>query len=362
MGTDLSKLIEAINRFGVQNISLLSRMTGMPVETMRYTMKKRFPKIGLNVRTPMNHSALGLERYFVSMRLTESAEQSQRAILKGLSSNAFLTYWCKAAVERRQLAFFSVPVSLVDEFLGFLNRLVKEDVLVEYTSERIEWSRHLELKSRYYNFATGEWSIDWDKLTRSGETPPAPPRYEEPSPSPEIDTKDTLIIKELQLDSWRNIAEIARKLGLNERTVRWHYKKHVVDIAPSSYVNWIPVTPKELTRAAGLIHEFNGISKKTLAKLRFVFNNFPFSWFEGGRGDGYYQVQSGLPAGQLMESLRFLNSSLGEIVSSWRTWTIDLSTTSWYTLPYENFDDKKGWFFNEGAALEAVLPRKMKIK
>src|SRR5450759_939310 len=33
MGTDLSKLIEAINRVGIQNVSLLSRMTGMPTET-----------------------------------------------------------------------------------------------------------------------------------------------------------------------------------------------------------------------------------------------------------------------------------------------------------------------------------------
>lgn len=362
MGTDLSKLIEAINRVGIQNVSLLSRMTGMPTETIRYTMKKRFPKIGLNVRTPMNHSALGLERYFVSMRLTGGAERFESSIVKGLSSNAFLTYWCKAPVERRNLAFFSVPVSLVDEFQGFLNSLVKEDVLADYNSERLEWSRHPELKSRYYNFATGEWSINWDKIKRSSETPPAPPRNEEPSASPEIDVTDTLIIKELQLDSWRNIAEIARKLGLNERTVRWHYRKHVADIAPSGYVNWIPVTPKELTKAVGLIHEFNSVSKETLAKLRFVFNNFPFSWFEGGRGDGYYHAQSALPAGHFMESLRFLNASLGEIVESWKTWTIDLSTKVVYSMPYENFDSEKGWFFNRDAALEAVVPQKMKIK
>jgi hypothetical protein len=361
MGTDLSRLIEAINRVGIENISLLSRMTGMPTETIRYTMKKRFPKIGLNVRTPLNHSALGLERYFVSMQLTGGAEQSESTILRGLSSTAFLTYWCKAAVERRHLAFFAVPVSLVDEFLEFLNGLAREGVIVDCTSERLEWSRHLELKSRYYNFATGEWSIDWNKVKRSGEIPPAPPANEEPSASPEIDATDTLIIKELQLNSWRNIAEIARKLRLNERTIRWHYRKHVADIAYSAYVNWIPVNPKEFSKAAGLIHEFNGVSKETLAKLRLVFNNFPFSWFEGGRRDGYYQVHSALPAAHFMESLRFLNASLGEIVDSWKTWTIDLSTTLWYTLPYENCDNKKGWFFNKDAALGAVLPQKMKI-
>jgi len=359
---DVSKLIEAINRVGIQNVSLLSRMTGMPTETVRYTIKKRFPKMGLKIRTPLNYSVLGLERYFVSMRLTQGAERSESAILKGLSSNAFLTYSCKAAVEDRHLAFFSVPVSVADEFHGFLRRLVKEDVLVDYDTERLEWSRHLELKRRYYDFATGGWSINWDKIKRSGETPPAPPRNEEPSASPEIDAMDTLIIKELELDSWRNVAEIARKLRLNERTVRWHYRKHVADIALSNHVNWTSVTPKEFTEAVGLVQEFNSVSKKTLAKLRYLFNNFPFSWFEGGRGDGYYQVHSALPAGYLMGSLRFLNTSLREIVESWKTWTIDLSTTRWYTIPYENFDDKKGWFFNRKAGLEAVLPQKMRMR
>jgi hypothetical protein len=336
-------------------------MTGMPTETIRYTMKKRFPNMGLNVRTPLNHSALGLERYFVSMRMTEGAAQSEASILKALSSNAFLTYWCKAPVERRQLAFFSVPVSLVDEFRGFLDRLVKEGVLADYSCEAIQWSRHPELKSRYYNFAKGQWSINWDKIKTAVEMPPAIESEEEPSASPEIDATDTLIIKELELDSWRNIAEIARKLGLNERTVRWHYRKHVVDIAQFGYVNWIPVTPKEITNAVGLICEFNNVSNGRLGRLRLLFNNFPFSWFEGGRKDGYYQVHSALPAGHYMESLRFLNGALGEIVDSWKVWTTDLSTSLWYTIPYENYDEEKGWFFNQAAALEAIVPAKVRV-
>jgi hypothetical protein len=362
MPTDLSKLIEAINRVGIQNVSLLSRMTGMPTETIRYTMKRRFPNMGLNVRTPLNHAALGLERYFVSMRLSDDAEASEQAIKKGLSSNAFLTYWCGAAMERRRFAFFSVPVSLVDDFRSFLGRLAKEGVLVDYTVERLEWSRNPELKSRYYNFSTGEWQVDWDSVKRLDEAPPGLARAEEPSAATDIDVTDLLIVKELELDSWRNIAEIARKLKLNERTVRWHYRKHVADIVHSNYVNWTSVTPNEFTKAAGLIYEFNGVSRATLAKLRLLFNNFPFAWFEGGRGDGYYQVHSALPANYFMDSLRFINASLAGAVESWRASMVDLSTTFWYTVPYENFDDKKGWFFNKEAALAAVLPQKMKIR
>jgi hypothetical protein len=359
---DISKLIEAVNRVGIQNISLLARMTGMPTETIRYTVKKRFPNMGLNIRTPLNHNALGLERYFVTMKLTKSALESQATIRKALSTNAFLTYWCEDAIERRRLAFFSIPVALADEFRSFMDTLVKENVLIDYTCEPLEWSRHPELKSKYYDFSSGEWSVDWEEVRKAKEAPPTIDDHGEPSATPEVDVIDTLLIKELELDSWRNIADIARKLKLNERTVRWHYRKHVVDVAHSSYVNWIPVTPSEFGRAAGLIHEFRDISNDKLAKLRLVFNNFPFAWFEGGRKDGYYQVHSALPAEEYMESIRYLNAALGGLVDNWKTWTVDLSTILWYTIPYENFDGKKGWFFDKQAAVEAAVPQKMKIK
>jgi hypothetical protein len=168
LAKDFGKLVEAIDRVGIQNVSLLTRMTGFAEESVRYNLKKRFPRMGLETRTSLNHTALGLERHFVSMRLAGGAEQSESAILKALSSKAFLTYSCKAPVERRHLAFFSVPVSATHEFRGFLKRLVEEGVLVDYHAERLEWSRHQGLKRRYFDFANGGWSIDWDKVKRQG--------------------------------------------------------------------------------------------------------------------------------------------------------------------------------------------------
>ena len=362
MTKDISKLIEAVNRVGIQNISLLARMTGMPTETIRYTMKKRFPSMGLTVRTPVNYGSLGLERYFVTLKFSESAARSEEAIVKSLASNAFLTYRCRAPIEQRLLAYFSVPVAVVDEFRAFLEALVKENVLMDYTCERLDWSRHPELNSKYYDFGKGNWSIDWDEVRKSRDVPPVPDASEEPSASPEIDPTDLLIIKELEIDSWRNIAEIARKLKLNERTIRWHYRKHVANTAQSSFVNWSSVTPNDFSKAVGLVHEFNDLSKDKLAKLRLIFNNFPFAWFEAGRKDGYYLVNSALPPESFMDSLRYLNERVSDVVQSWNTWTVDLATTTAYTVQYQNFDAKKGWFFKKEDALEAVMPQRLKIK
>jgi hypothetical protein len=362
LAKDISGLIEAIDRVGIQNISLLSRMTGMPVETIRYTVKKRFPNLGLKVSMTLNHELVGLERYFVVFKFSDAATTSIPTIMRSLSTEAFLTYWSRTALDRRYVAIFSVPVSLVDEFHQFLERLVKENVMTEYKTKRLDWARHPELKGKYYNFSTGTWNVDWDKISSQSESPPDPVKNEEPSPSPEIDALDTLIIKEMELDAWRNIAEIARKLGLNERTARWHFTKHVNHMANSNYVHWFPASPLDASKAMGLVFEFEGVTKGKLTKLRLLFNNFPFSWFEAGSKDGYYQVHLGLPGDAVMESLRFLNSKLPAIVGEWNTYTLDLAAEMWYTIPYENFDAKKGWVFNKEKALDSVVSTRLSIR
>ncbi len=362
MGTNLSKLIEAIDRVGIQNISLLSRMTGMPIETIRYTVKKRFPNLGLKVSLTLNQQMIGLERYFVVLEFSDACRTSVPTIMRSLSREAFLTYWSRAALDSRYVALFSVPVSLTDEFHSFLKKMAVEGVLAEYEVKKLEWTRHPELKSKYYDFSTGVWNVDWGKMGSGMEAPPAPVRDDEPSSRPDIDAVDALIIKELELDAWRNIAEIARKLGINERTARWHYAKHVSPIANSNYVHWFPASPIEVSKAVGVIYEFEGVNRSQVSKLRLLFNNFPFSWFEAGAKSGYYQVHLGMPAEAFMESSRFLSANLPKVVDKWNTYTLDIATERWYTIPYENFDGKKGWVFNQAKALKAVLPEIVSIK
>ena len=131
----------------------------MPTETVEYTIKKRFPHMGLNIRTPVNYDIVGLERYFIAMEFSNSAQRSASSVLQRLSSSAFLTYWCKDALEQKYLSFFALPVALAEEHTQIIDRLVEEGILSDYRAERLEWSRHPELKSSYYDFVKGSWSM-----------------------------------------------------------------------------------------------------------------------------------------------------------------------------------------------------------
>lgn len=351
----LSKLVDAINRVGIQNVAFLSRLTGMPTETIRYTIKKRFPELGLSVGMHVDYGRLGLEVNFAVLDFPQGSFDKVPELLKRLSKAAFLMYHCHEALRPSYVAMFGVPVVHEEKFRYLLKKLVDEKVLSSFKLKRLEWTRYLALRSEYYDYKKGGWSIDWRSIEVLQEPPPEPPLVMEPPARPQFDTTDILLIKELEIQSWTNISDIARKLGINERTARWHYSKHVSPMINSYYVHRLTTSSKELPKIGGLIFEFESLSRKNLGAIRRLFNNFPFTWNESGRKDGYYRTVSTIPSEHLMESLRFLTKHLQEHVSQWNTYTLDLTTSRRYTMPYENFNDKVGWFFDEEKALKTVL-------
>ncbi|MBI2185056.1 MAG: hypothetical protein HYU39_08880 [Thaumarchaeota archaeon] len=362
MRVKLNDLIEAVNRVGIRNVSLLSRLTGMPKETIRYALKHRFPELGLSVGLQVDYDRLGLERTFVVLEFAPGAFDHATELLDRLADVAFLTYRAREIFRPPCIATFGVPVALREKFDLFLKRMVKERILLRFRVERIEWTRHLALIGKYYDFDNRKWSVDWKRLDSLQEPPPAPPSAVEPSPYPDVDVTDLLLIKELELHSWRNVTDIARKLGMNERTARWHYARHVSPMIASHYVRIVAASLEELRRLIGLVFEFRHLSSEQLALARRVFNNLPFTWNENGRRDGYYLAVLTVPSEHLVESLKFLNSHLQKEIPSWETYSLDLTSSCWYTIPYQNFREGAGWFFDEEKVFESILSVKKAVK
>lgn len=329
-------------------------MTDMPVETIAYTLRKRFPRFGLQVCTLFDYERLGLERCFARVRFSSAAEDRATEILHRLASAAFLTYRSKVMLEPDQIAIFAVPVALKDEFGSFLERLITEGILQSVELETLEWTRHPEIKPRYYDFHSGRWAVDWSTVGAQQEFPPSPISNYEPTPRPDIDKVDILLIKELETDSCANISRVARSLRLNERTLRWHSERHVRPIIASHYVRWLPFGSADW-KAVGIVIEFREVLTHKLKRIRRLFNNFPFTAYEAGRRGGYYQVHLAVPSEQVVDSLRFLDKNLGEVDARWKTHLEDLSSSSAYTIPYELFDEKRGWHFNQERVLESIL-------
>src|SRR5271166_4977376 len=75
-------LLETIKRVGVQNYSLLSRLTGLNAETIRYKVSKHLTKLGLNATIRINYGELGLS---VSYLLVTPSPGSGRSWLDNMN-------------------------------------------------------------------------------------------------------------------------------------------------------------------------------------------------------------------------------------------------------------------------------------
>lgn len=346
------RLIEAVERVGVRDIAIIARMTGIPEASVEYALKNTFTKLGLRASIDVNYASLGLERLFGILNFSERAVQAGDRILGRLAQQAFLTHYSRQAIGTSYLVTLAVPPSLMDEFRNFLDNLVKRGVLNSYQTESLEWSKTFSI-SKHFDLKQGVWLIDWRSIAaevKSGEL--ETPRRDFGALQ-EPDRVDLLVVKELELDSWRSLPEISRKLGLDGRSVLSHYRRHVSLMTNSSYVQWLPSSPESFRKVMGLVFEFSGLSRTQLTDVRRVFQKIPFTLGEAGRKDGYYQSSMMVPPEHLAESLAFIKSEL-QGITDWKTHAIEISSIHDYTIPYDNFDERKGWCFDSRKAMAQV--------
>ena len=62
------KLLETIKRVGVQNYSLLARLTGLNAETIRYKVNRHLSKLGLATTIDVNYGQLGLAMGYLTVK------------------------------------------------------------------------------------------------------------------------------------------------------------------------------------------------------------------------------------------------------------------------------------------------------
>ncbi len=352
----IADLIQAIDRIGIKNVTALSRMTGMPKETIRYTLKKRFPELDLAVETVFNLGELGLQRYSATIRFAPDALSHANSILDKLANVAFLTYRSETLLELTHTALFAVPVLVEEQFQSFLRGLVDGGILMDVELKRLEWARNPELMCEYYDFDSGRWNVDWKEVGAHLEAPPSPIVVDQPRVKPAIDRSDILLIKELEASSLRNLAEISEKLKMNAVTLRWHYRKHVLPVISHHRVRWIPVRGGDQTKVVGASFDFSQLTRSQVGKARLLFNNFPFAWYEAGSRDGSYRADLAIPVEELVYSLEFLNARLAEVsLPPWKTYLLNLPASMHYTVPYENFTEEGGWVFDPDTALSSIL-------
>jgi len=334
-----AKLVRAIMQVGPGNFSLLSRLTGIPSETVRYKIKNQLIKRGINIHAIVDAAKFGLQRTIVQLRFTEKYHPISKPILQALHELSYLTYYSGELMTRQYYTMFQIPVQYKAEFTEFLDAMVNFDMLESYYVRPITWINYISLRPEYFDLQKGRWDIDWQRIKMSEELPRITPiTY----PLVGFDYHDLLIASELTVNALATIADISRNLGINVKTLQYHYTKHLLDkqMISKYVVRWMG--DLESTRKHRIIFGrlyANDLSRSELELLRQVVYSIPFSWSEiVTENRQLFVSEIFIPVEHLVYVQYFINNSLGELAGRVDLRTIDPTSSMAFTTPTGLFD------------------------
>jgi DNA-binding Lrp family transcriptional regulator len=338
-----ARIIEAIQKVGPKNISLLSRMTGAHAETIRYKVKRQFKKLGFKIHADVDYAKLGLTEHWAELHFTKTYQGVADKVLASLNDVAYLTYYAKIVPQGYFVAIFSLPAGKSEEFEGFLEGLRRMGILGEFTLSRAVISRHDSMLPSYFNFQSGQWDIDWSRVKLGGGRP-LPAKKQQTNP--DIDSYDLLLMKELQIDALQHVAGTARKLKVHQKTLEYHYRAHVQrrKLIPAYYVRWMreheksPAHSVMLTRLVfrDLGDDFQRV-QKTVSKI-------PFLWSEYLTEDGTYIALLSVPVKEAVTVFNYLSNEVPALYDRVDVSYINRDESMLFTVPYQMYDT--GWAFD----------------
>ena len=351
-GAALSKLIDIVTTLGPRNIPNIASELSIPIETARHRLKRQILERGIRIHASIDFGKLDLQRAWAFLDFTDEYRGQEAKVAKALADVAFLTHYARTMPEEKFLVQFGIPRSKIVEHERFLSGLVKNGILKGYEMHRLSWMRHISMKTAYYNFKTRVCEIDWEALDRLRHTPESPAA----SPAQPFDKKDLLILKELQADSSIQFVDMSKKLGIDVKTLLYHYHTHVKNrgFVTKYLVRWRG-DRKNLRRYAVLPAKawIRNLSQNELLVVQEVFSRLPFTWSDSySSEDGFYLADLEMALVHYSDTLSFIQRNLGASKRRLEIAIVDQQCTSTFTIPYHMFEEDRGWIFDAEVALD----------
>lgn len=344
-----ARIIEAIQKAGPRNVALLSRLTGLHPETVRYKLKTRFKKAGFKVHAEVDYDRLGLSLFWSSIEFRAGGTERALRVLQALSEVGHLVYYGRVVPQGTYKVLFAVPQGRGDVYNGILHRLKKDGVVRDYSLEQaIHWQNY-SMNPRYFNFQSLKWEVDWSKVPREK------PRAERPvaqGKTSTLDLLDLLIVKELQKDAQQHMVAIAKKLGVNSKTLMYHYDNHVEErkLVRGYEFRWMQDLAKNLAHSALWTNVVvKGLNKGEAAKVREEWSKVPFIWADYLMKNGDYSAWFCAPLVEISSTFDYLSAQVSELGAAMEVNVIKTHDASSFTVPFHAFRD--GWSLDQKAVI-----------
>ncbi|MCI4439014.1 hypothetical protein JHC27_04100, partial [archaeon] len=274
----LIAIIEAIKTVGPRNCSLISRMTGIPVETVRYKITKQLIRKGIAFRPIVDFELMGLRRAFVRMNFNKEVQNRATEILDNLHPFG-LTYYARTLPNGAYETMFAMPYYQTRLYEVFFERLVEEKILNSFEISPLDYVQSVSLRPEYYDFKKGEWKIDWDNLVPMGIRLSNEEAFAPSRDLVKVDFIDLLIVHEMQRNAFFKINQLQKSLNINSKTLRYHFVSHLVkNRVIAGYNVWWRGLKRENTRITVIIVKAKDVTPYEETKLQEISLKLPFSW------------------------------------------------------------------------------------
>ncbi len=340
-----ARIISAIGSVGPRNVALISRMTGVHQETIRYKIKKRFASRGFKFQAEVDFAKLGLTLHWGTFQVSPLYYSSAPGLFRALNKAGYLIHFSKILPQGHFVALFALPDGKGPDYARFLESLKRRKILVDFQLDEVLIERHKPMDPKFYNFQSDRWEVDWQKVRAS---PGIPLPGEKKHAKQEADEIDMLIIKELQKDALQHVVGIAKKLKVHEKTMEYHYRTHVTKLGliPRYRVRWMRDQKGTLSHTTMVTQlTFRGLDGQEFKKVQRAVSKIPYLWVEDLLKDGTYIATLNIPVADFIETVSYLNSEFEFLGPKVETGYIRVGDSMNFTVSYELFSGDE-WKFD----------------
>ncbi len=331
-------LLETIKRVGVQNYSLLSRLTGLNAETIRYKVNKHLTKLGLATTINVNYGELGLSMGYVVVKPSGASGKSW------LDRMSYLVFVAKCIGSNRYMCLTAVPFRLKKKYMDALEQIKQEGLIEDYEYRELYWVRYPPFRPEFYDFQTREWKMDWNRFDMTmGEIGSS---FISVNRDSAVDFIDLKILSALLRDPTAPLAKTAKEMDVNPRTVRYHHSEHVEKnkFILSHNIRW--VRPLQEGNPGGVMQALimaQKLDEDGMSKIRKFCNSLPFTWLEAGTEERDYLAVIDIPLSEFQTCMQQIEMHLMQDGKVYEVMMLDASKTKPLSIPDEMFEEKRGW-------------------
>jgi len=337
-------IVKAVIQYGPRNLSKIAKEILVPVETVRYKLKRQLSSLGFRVIAEPDYSKMGLKLYHSSIQFTKDGSYFAEPILQLLSKRGYLVRAVRLFPRGIYSAEFALPPRTKEICISVLKHLVDLKVISKFDLEEINFISEYSINPDFFDIKRGSWDVDW----RQVKTLKAPPLEQKGPRNLDVDKYDVILLEEFQKDATQHVSDIAERMHIATPVLGYHYRTHLQkDGLVSSYLTrWIPSIASNKRKGEHVIttrFEFREVKAGQVEQLHEAVAKIPFVWSELVTKRNYIAYML-TPSRQLVNMLRYieeevLNTSLDISFS-------DSADISHIAIPSQLFGER-GWTYNE---------------